>query len=220
MPQIFHRSTNTFSRVSIFGALFFVAGLLGIMGMVARSPYVTAVGVTRAQPVQFSHEHHVNDDGLDCRFCHTSVENSAFAGIPPTQTCMNCHQQIWSQSPALAPVRESWQTGTPIQWSRVHDMPDFVYFNHGIHVQKGVGCETCHGRVDLMPLMAKAEPMTMEWCLDCHRNPAQYLRPREEVFTMGWTPPDGNQIALGNQLMQAYSVADEFHLTSCSVCHR
>jgi hypothetical protein len=218
MPQIFHRSTNTISRVTIFGALFVVAGLLAVGLIIFRSPVVTAVGIARPQPVQFSHEHHVNDDGIDCRYCHTSVEESAFAGIPPTQTCMNCHSQIWTDAPELAPVIASWETGEPLQWTRVHDLDDFVYFNHSIHVQNGVGCETCHGRVDQMPLMMKAEPMTMEWCLDCHRDPAKNLRPREEVFTMGYHP-EIDQATLGVQLLEDYGIEVE-RLDDCHICHR
>ncbi|HVN81152.1 MAG TPA: cytochrome c3 family protein, partial [Terriglobia bacterium] len=144
MSQIFHPSTNTISRVTIFGSLFIIAGLVWVVAQVNRSPYVTQANVAREQPVQFSHKHHVGDEGIDCRYCHTSVEVSAFAGIPPTKTCMNCHSQIFANSPYLEPVRESWRTGKPIQWTRVHDLPDFVYFNHSIHVNKGVGCATCH----------------------------------------------------------------------------
>ncbi len=216
MPQIFHRSTNTISRVTIFGAVFFLAGLLTILYMLFRSPYVTAEGVARVQPVQFSHEHHVNDDGIDCRYCHTSVEVSSSAGMPPTETCMNCHSQIWSDSPQLAPVLESWETGEPIEWVRVHDLADYVYFNHSIHVQNGIGCESCHGRVDQMPLMMKSEPMTMQWCLDCHTNPAEYVRPREEVFTMGWHPPV-EQSELGPQLVEEYQIESKI---DCYYCHR
>lgn len=224
MSQIFHRSTNTFSRVTIFGGVFIVGGVLFLLAQLYRSPYITNVGLVRPQPVQFSHEHHVNDDGIDCRYCHTSVEYSAFAGIPPTETCMNCHSQIWANSPALAPVRESWQTGEPIQWTRVHDVPDFVYFNHSVHVQAGVGCDTCHGEVDEMALMWKAEPMTMEWCLDCHRDPTRFLRPREEVFNMNYVYPP-NQAEVGLQLAEQYGIPleaqDGVHpLTDCYVCHR
>ena len=149
----------------------------------------------------FSHEHHVRGLGIDCRYCHTSVEKSSFAGIPPTETCMTCHSQIWTDSPMLEPVRTSLRTNTPIRWNRVHDLPDYVYFNHGIHVQKGVGCVSCHGRVDQMPLTWKAEPMTMEWCLSCHRNPEKHLRPREEVFNMDWVPPE-DQVDAGPEAGQ------------------
>lgn len=219
MAQIFHPSTNTFSRVTIFGALFFLAGLAGIGLTLARSPYVTDVGVVQPQPVQFSHEHHVNGLGIDCRYCHTSVEESPYAGMPPTHTCMTCHSQIWNESPALAPVRESYRTGLPLAWTRVHNVPDYVYFNHSIHLHKGVGCATCHGRVDQMPLMWKAEPMTMEWCLECHRNPEQFLRPREFIYVMDWQPTE-DQATLGAELAQAYHVRDGVRLSECYICHR
>ncbi|MCZ7570835.1 MAG: cytochrome c family protein [Ardenticatenaceae bacterium] len=216
MPQVFHRSTNTISRVTIFGAVFIVAGILLVAWLIVRSPYATAVGFEREQPVPFSHKHHVSDDGIDCRYCHTSVETSSFAGIPPTQTCMNCHSQIWAQSPVLEPVRQSWQTGQPIVWTRVDNLPDFVYFNHSIHVQKGIGCSTCHGRVDQMPLVAKTQSMQMQWCLACHRNPEKYVRPRDQVFNMEYQPP-ANQLALGRELVKEYHIQVK---TSCSVCHR
>lgn len=186
MTQIFHPSTNTFARASIFGAVFIISAILLIWGMWIRSTYATQVGVTRAQPVQFTHEHHVRGLGIDCRYCHTSVETSASAGIPPTSTCMGCHSQIWRESSMLEPVRESFRTGKPLEWTRVHDLPDFVYFDHSIHVAKGVACESCHGRVDKMPLMHKAFSLHMEWCLDCHRNPEKHIRPREDVFTFGY----------------------------------
>ena len=216
MSQLFHRSTNTFSRASVFGALFAVAGALLLAWLYFRSPYVTAVGVAVPQPVAFSHKHHVGDDGIDCRYCHTSVENSSFAGMPSTQTCMNCHAQLFADSPALALVRDSWQTNTPIQWTRVDALPDFVYFNHSIHVQKGVGCVTCHGQVDQMPLTAKAETMQMTWCLTCHRDPAQFVRPRAEVFNLHWQPTE-SQAALGQRLVAEYHIQTR---TECSTCHR
>jgi hypothetical protein len=158
--------------------------------------------------------------GLDCRYCHTSVETSSFAGIPPTETCMTCHSQIWSESPMLEPVRESYRTNRPLAWNRVHDLPDFAYFNHGIHVAKGVGCVSCHGRVDLMPLMWKEQPLTMEWCLGCHRAPERHVRPREYVFNMEWQPPSA-QLALGKELVHEYGIETETgRLTNCSTCHR
>ncbi len=216
MPQIFHRSTNTLSRVSIFGAVFFLAGLLWFLVILNRSSYVTQAEVPRAQPVPFSHKHHVTGIGIDCRYCHTSVEESSFAGIPPTETCMTCHSQIWADSPMLEPVRESFRTGKPIEWIRVHDLPDFVYFNHSIHVHKGVGCKTCHGPVDQMPLVWKSETLNMEWCLECHREPERFVRPREEVFNMAWEPP-ADRRSLGLQLVKANRIES---LTYCSVCHR
>ena len=218
MTQIFHPSTNTISRVSIFGALFFVLGLLFVVYMIFRSPYVTGVNVVLDQPVPFSHEHHVRGLGLDCRYCHTSVEKSSFAGIPPTETCMTCHSQIWTDSPMLAPVRTSMRTSTPIRWNRVHDLPDYVFFNHSIHVQKGVGCASCHGPVDQMPMTWKAEPMTMEWCLSCHREPERHLRPRTEVFNMNWVPP-GNQVSAGRKLIKEHEIPVQ-RLSDCYTCHR
>jgi hypothetical protein len=218
MGQIFHPSTNTFAKVTIFGALVFIA-ILGAVGLaLARSDYSTGVGIVQPQPVQFSHEHHVSGLGIDCRYCHTSVEESSFAGMPSTHTCMTCHSQIWNESPQLAPVRESYRTGVPLAWTRVHDLPDFVYFNHSIHVQKGIGCTECHGQVDEMPLVWKAEPMTMEWCLECHRQPQRALRPVEQVFNMDYVhPPD--QLALGEQLVEEYHIPTE-RLTDCYTCHR
>jgi len=216
MPQIFHPSTNTFSRVTIFGAVIVIVVLALVGGSLQRSSYTTEVGTPREQPVPFSHRHHVGGIGIDCRYCHTSVEDAAFAGIPPTQTCMNCHRQIWSTSALLEPVRESFRTDRSLIWIRVHDLPDFVYFDHSIHVRKGVGCATCHGHVDQMPLMWRTQTLHMEWCLDCHRHPEQYLRPRDKVFTMDWEPP-ADQLALGTRLVHDYDVNS---MTSCSVCHR
>jgi len=216
MPQIFHRSTNTISKVSIFGAVFILAGAVGMGAMLDRSSYSTRVGLILKQPVPFSHDHHVSAIGIDCRYCHTSVETSAFAGIPPTSTCMNCHSQIWADSPTLEVVRESFRTGQPISWTRIHDLPDFVYFDHSIHLAKGVGCVTCHGRVDRMPLVWKTSSLKMEWCLDCHRHPERRLQPREQVFNLSWQLP-AHAVALRQQLAKEYRVQS---LTNCSVCHR
>jgi len=216
MSQIFHRSANTIARVSIFGAVFFIAGLLGLFAEVNRSPWMTGAQVARDQPIQFSHERHVGGNGIDCRYCHTSVEESSFAGIPPTRTCMNCHSQIFANSPFLEPVRESLRSGRSIQWNRVHDLPDFVYFDHSIHVNKGVGCTTCHGQVDRMPLMWQEKSLQMEWCLDCHRAPERYVRPRDAVFRVDYVAPP-NQAELGARLVEEYQIQK---LTSCSVCHR
>jgi Cytochrome c7 and related cytochrome c len=216
MPQIFHRSANTFSKLSIFGAVFIVGGLLWLSAVISRSPWVTGAYTFQEQPIQFSHERHVAGNGLDCRYCHTSVETSAFAGIPPTRTCMNCHSQIFAQSPYLEPVRASFRDDRSLEWKRVHDLPDFVYFNHSIHVSKGVGCSTCHGRVDQMPLTYQDASLQMEWCLDCHRAPERYVRPRELVFRMDYTPP-ADQLELGRRLVSDYRIQS---LTSCSTCHR
>jgi len=218
MAQIFHRSTNALSRITIYAAVFIVAGLGWVLMEIDRSPYTTGEGVILKQPVPFSHEHHVAGLGIDCRYCHTSVETTAFAGIPPTATCMNCHKTIWSDSPLLEPVRSSLRTGQPLRWSRVNDLPDFVYFNHSIHVAKGIGCVSCHGRVDKMPLMRQAASLKMEWCLDCHRHPEKALRPRAEVFNMAWTSDD--QAREGLRLKQDFRVRTARDLTSCSTCHR
>ena len=216
MSQIFHRSANTISRVSIFGAVFFIAALLGLFDEINRSSWVTEAHVPREQPIQFSHERHVAGNGIDCRYCHTSVEDSAFAGIPPTKTCMNCHSQIFSTSPFLEPVRESFRTDRALPWTRVHDLPDFVYFNHSIHVHKGIGCTTCHGAVDRMPLMWQEQSLQMAWCVDCHRHPERHVRPRDQVFSVAYTAPP-NQLDLGRRLVAEYQIQK---LTSCSTCHR
>ncbi len=216
MPQIFHPSLNTVSRVSIFGAVLFLAGAITVLFFVVRSPYVTGAGVVREQPVPFSHKHHVGDVGLDCRYCHAGVEDSPFAGIPPTKTCMNCHSQLFTDSPMLAPVRDSFRTGRPLRWTRVHDLPDFAYFDHSIHVHKGIGCTTCHGQVNEMPLMWREKSLLMEWCLDCHRRPAENVRPREEVFNVDWDAAELTP-AERNKLVNEYHVQSKIH---CSVCHR
>lgn len=216
MAQIFHRSTNTFAKVSIFGAVFFIAAIGWLIFELERSSYFTEVGVAREQPVPFSHKHHVAGLGLDCRYCHTSVENSSFAGIPPTKTCMNCHGQIWSDSPALEPVRASLRNDQSIEWIRVNDLADFVYFNHSIHVAKGVGCQTCHGQVDQMPLTWREKTLHMEWCLECHREPEKFVRPKAEVFNMNYKPP-ADQLRLGGELVEKYKIRK---LESCSACHR
>ncbi|HEX8651608.1 MAG TPA: cytochrome c3 family protein [Pyrinomonadaceae bacterium] len=222
MPQIFHHSTNFLAKLSIFGAIFILLAAMWVLAEINRSSYNTGQYIERQQPVQFSHKHHVGDDGLDCRYCHTSVETSASAGIPPTQTCMNCHSQIWADSPYLEPVRESWRTGRPIEWTRVHDLPDYAYFNHSIHVAKGVGCSTCHGRIDEMPAVYQASSLQMEWCLSCHRNPEKFVRPKEEVFNMQWPQENHTEqeIARGRDLVKSYHIQDAQTLTSCSTCHR
>jgi hypothetical protein len=219
MSQIFHRHTNIYSRLSILAVVAVVAILGGVVAMLHLSGYNTNQGMFVEQPIQFSHAHHVGGEGIDCRYCHTSVEESAFANIPPTKTCMNCHSQIWMNAPILEPVRASFRDNTPLHWTRVHDLPDFVYFNHSIHVRKGVGCATCHGRVDKMPLMYQEASLQMNWCVNCHRNPAQYVRPREEVYNMAWERP-ANDPDLGKRLVQEYKIASVDQLTSCSTCHR
>jgi hypothetical protein len=230
--QIFHRSANTLSKATIVGSVFLVGGLLWGILQFQRSPYITYEKVARPQPVPFSHQHHVAGAGIDCRYCHTSVETSGYAGIPPTQTCMNCHSQIWAGAPMLEPVRDSYRTGKSLVWNKVNDLPDFVYFNHSIHINKGVGCNTCHGPVDRMPLMYNNASLQMEWCLDCHRAPDKYLRPRQEVFNMRYEQPsslkpvvlDGQQYtdqrALGVDLIKKYNLRSVGDITSCSTCHR
>ena len=218
MAQIFHPSTNTLSRVTIFGGVFFLVLLAWGLVVLNRSSYVTLAHVAREQPVPFSHRHHAGQLGIDCRYCHTSVEVGPRAGIPPAQTCMNCHSQIWADSEMLAPVRASFRSGRPIPWVKVHDLPDFVYFDHSIHVHKGIGCTTCHGPIDRMDLTWQAASLQMEWCLDCHRHPERYIRPRADVFRTDWTPPP-DQEARGRALLAKYGVRTRI-LTDCSTCHR
>ena len=230
--QIFHRSTNAIARASIFGAVFVVAALSWFLLQLQRSPYITDAGIHKSQPVPFSHQHHVTGLGIDCRYCHTSVDKSAFAGIPPTKTCMNCHSQIWTNAAMLAPVRASYRTGESLEWTRVNQLPDFVYFNHSIHVTKGVGCNTCHGQVDQMPLMYQENSLQMEWCLGCHRAPEKVLRPRDQVYNMRYQQPSTDhpvlfegttytdQDSLGHVLARKYQLRTERDITSCSTCHR
>jgi hypothetical protein len=199
--------------VVLAGAAFYV------YTQVARSSYLTNQFLERQQPVQFSHKHHAGDDGIDCRYCHTTVETTASAGMPPTQTCMNCHSQIWADSPYLEPVRASFRENKPIQWERVHDLPEFVYFNHSIHVAKGVGCSTCHGQIDNMPAVYQENTLQMEWCIACHRDPSQYIRPKSEIFNMEWKDSDLNA-AERVQLIDQYKIRSREMMTSCSTCHR
>ena len=232
MPQIFHRSTNSISRITIILSVVLVSGLLFAAAELQRSPYYSWRGVTRVQPVPFSHQHHVGGLGIDCRYCHTSVETSSFAGIPPTKTCMNCHAQIWTNAPMLEPVRESFRSGRSLVWTRVNAVPDYVYFDHSIHINKGVGCNDCHGPVDRMPLMYAANTLQMEFCLNCHRAPEKFLRPRSEVFNMRYEQPtpqkplsmDGktftDQAALGGYLADKYHLRTPYDITSCNTCHR
>jgi len=219
MSQLFPRSANALARTTLFGIVAFLALVSGIVYVSMRSSWATKQNEFVEQPIQFSHMHHVGGEGIDCRYCHTSVEDSSFAGIPPTRTCMNCHSQLWTNAPILEPVRASLRNNTNLTWIRVNDLPDFVYFNHQIHIHQGVGCVNCHGQVDKMPLMYQAKSLLMEFCLDCHRAPEKYLRPRDQVFNMGYEPP-ANQLELGLRLKEEYHVANAAHLVSCSVCHR
>lgn len=218
MSQIFHPSINVLARLSLLLVILLLAGFGWLGFYVSSSPFVTEVGVAKAQAVPYSHQLHVGQLGLDCRYCHTSVETSNTASIPPTSTCMGCHAQVATDSPALQLVRDSLQNNKPLEWTRVHDLPDYVYFNHSIHVKQGVGCETCHGRIDQMDVVIKTQTMQMSWCLECHRAPEKQIRPRSEVFTMGWQPPT-DQETLGKQLIAEHGI-QAGHLTDCSVCHR
>jgi hypothetical protein len=189
MAQIFDRSSNALARMSLVLTGLIVIGLGVTLNELQRSPWVTRQGQRPDQPVPFSHKHHVQGLGIQCQYCHTTVEKSSYAGIPPTKTCMNCHAQIWTNAQLLEPVRTSWATGQSLTWTKVHDLPDYVYFSHEIHVNKGLGCASCHGRVDQMPLMYAQNTLQMEWCLDCHRNPAKNLRPTSEIYNMAWEKP-------------------------------
>lgn len=218
MSQIFHPSVNVISKIIIAGSILLLLGVAGLAYLYVRSPYITEIGLVKAQPVPFSHQLHVGSVGLDCRYCHASVEESNFAGIPPTETCMGCHGHFETDNPLLEPVRASAQNNQALAWVRVHDLADFVYFNHAIHVKKGVGCENCHGRVDQMPVIVKTASLQMDWCLECHRAPERFIRPPDQVFTMGWQPPQ-DQLALGRQLVTDQGIKVE-QLSDCSICHR
>jgi hypothetical protein len=219
MAQIFHRSANFLARFSLLGAAVFAGVALTAVLVVARSPYITNQNVIRDQPIQFSHKHHAGDDGIDCRYCHTGVETSAFAGIPPTKTCMNCHSVLFNNVGYLEPVRESYRTDQSIHWVKVHRLADYVYFNHSIHINKGIGCSSCHGSVNQMALMFQASPLNMQWCLDCHRNPEKNLRPKDQIFNMDWKAP-ANQDEIGHRLAVENKIRTTAELTSCSTCHR
>jgi hypothetical protein len=188
---------------------------VALAAMIVRSPYATEAGVIRSQPVPFSHQHHVSDCGIDCRYCHRTVETDAFAGLPSTDVCMDCHSVLFADSDLLAPVRESFRTGQPLKWTRVHDVPDYAFFHHGAHVSKGIACETCHGPVDRMPLMWRNATLHMEWCLECHRNPEKYVRPKSEVFAFDWQPDA--ETPSGKDLVVSHKIESR---TNCSSCHR
>ncbi|MBW3565349.1 MAG: cytochrome c family protein [Acidobacteria bacterium] len=212
--QIFHRSANTLAKVSIVGTLLVVTLVGGAAIALNRASWIRETGDALEQPVPFSHQHHVQALGIDCRYCHTTVEKSSFAGIPPTQTCMNCHSQIWTNAEMLEPVRASFREEVPLEWARVHRLADFVKFDHSIHVNKGIGCVSCHGQVDEMRLTAQEKPLSMSWCLDCHRHPEKNLRPLDRITDMNWEAED--QEALGAELAEEYGTR---RLDSCSSCH-
>ena len=219
MPRVFPAWTNTIARYSLLGVLLGGAGPLWVVFVFARSSYGSGAGIARVQPVPFSHEHRVGVLSIDCRYCHTSVETSAVAGIPPTKTCMNCHSVLFNSASYLEPIRESFRTDKSIEWNKVHRLADFVYFNHSIHINKGVGCSTCHGQVNQMPLVFQANTLLMQWCVDCHRNPEQALRSKDQVFNMDWKAPD-NQAEIGAKLKEEYKIRTTAELTSCPTCHR
>ena len=214
-PYFFPKWTNTVRP--IFTAL--LAG--GLVYVVVLAVFLLSGGTTNTgyqpvQPVPYSHALHAGELGIDCRYCHNTVESAGFAALPPTQTCMNCHVQIRSQSPNLLPVRQSFATGEPIPWIRVHDLPDYAYFNHSAHVSRGVPCVSCHGRVDKMDVVHQDQPLTMGWCLDCHRNPERHVRPVEFVTRMDWQPEE-DQLTLGRRLCETNNIRPP---TDCSTCHR
>ncbi|MGN6517736.1 MAG: cytochrome c3 family protein [Rhizomicrobium sp.] len=218
MAQLFRPGANSIAVIVIVAIFAVPTAAMALTYFIWNSPYATDQDLTRAQPVPFSHAHHVGDLGLDCRMCHTGVEKAAFAGLPSTHICMTCHSQIWTNAQMLAPVRQSYATGKPLHWRRVNRVPDYVFFDHSIHVAKGIGCSVCHGPVQKMALMRQAKPLTMGWCLDCHRHPEKYIRPKDDVFDMYWsTPPD--QLAQGRKLISQYLIHTD-HLTDCSTCHR
>ncbi|MBP2302441.1 cytochrome c3 family protein [Azospirillum picis] len=217
MPGVFSPAANIATKLVLYALLAGLVTLAGGAWFFPNTTYATRQGIAVPQPVPFSHDHHVSGLGLDCRYCHSAVEVSANAGLPPTHTCMTCHSQIWTNAEILAPVRRSLADGEPIRWNRVNTLPDYVFFNHSIHVAKGVGCTTCHGPVDTMPLTWKGASLRMSWCLDCHRNPAPNLRPREEVFDTDWRRTAATPT--GETLMARYHIHPE-SLTDCSVCHR
>lgn len=219
MAQLFNRGANNVAKASLALVVILAGGAFYAYTQIARSSYLTNRFLERPQPVQFSHRHHVGDDGIDCRYCHTSVENAASAGIPPTQTCMNCHNQLWAETPYLEPVRASYRDNKPIEWERVHDLPGYAYFNHSIHVAKGVGCSTCHGQIDNMASVYQENTLQMEWCLACHKDPSQFIRPKSEIYNMSWK--DSNLDAgQREQLKVDYKIRSRELLTSCSTCHR
>ncbi|MBA3769142.1 MAG: cytochrome c3 family protein [Blastocatellia bacterium] len=219
MAQIFSKSANNIAKISMVVAVV-LAGVAGFAyTQIARSSYLTGRYLEKQQPVQFSHKHHVGDDGIDCRYCHSTVETTASAGMPTTQTCMNCHSQIWSDSPYLEPVRASFRDNKPIEWERVHDLPEYAYFNHSIHVAKGVGCSTCHGQIDNMPAVYQENTLQMEWCLECHRAPEKFIRPKSEIFNGSYQPNDIDQTDR-DKLKVDYKIRSTEMLTSCSTCHR
>ena len=218
MAQIFGPSTNIYAKLSIVLVGVLAAGGLGLVLAFERSPYRTNENVVYTQPIKFSHDHHTAGLGIDCRYCHHTVERAASANIPATEVCMNCHSQVWADSPMLEPVRASYRDNDPIEWNRVHDLPDYVYFNHSVHVTKGVACFECHGPVNEMPLIQRGATLQMQWCLDCHENPAPRLRPPSAVTNFRWEPPTDDPAYFAH-LAEEADIGDQWRLWSCSTCH-
>jgi len=213
MPALFPPWSNTILKLAVALALGTVVTATAAPMVFVRTPYATQQLEPRTQPVQFDHRHHTRDDGIDCAYCHFEAKRSRYAGIPPTELCMGCHGQVWNDSPFLKPVRTSYFTKTPIAWQRVHALPDFVHFEHSAHVNKGVGCVTCHGRVDLMAQVYQVAPLTMQFCIDCHRAPDAHLRPLDRITDMTWQPESP---AEGTSLRRALHAEPS---TNCSTCH-
>jgi hypothetical protein len=242
LAQIFHRDANTISRLVIGGTLLLVGGILGLASWYVTTPYNTGQGIPKEQPVPFSHEHHVRGLGIDCRYCHTGVEESPFAGLPTTKTCMTCHSQVWTNAEMLEPVRDAYRTGKPIPWVRVHRLPQYVYFDHSIHIAKGVACTTCHGPVQTMPIMYQQNSLHMAWCLECHKNPEKYVGDKAKVFEPTWRESDPIDMAEvmkmvtarfpghrtevdqttkeGQDFVKMYHIKDREKMTDCYTCHR
>jgi len=217
MAAFFPKVVDKYVRIgSIVGV---VAGVLGIAAFAwITSPSVLKVGYQPVQPVPYSHKLHAGNMGMDCYYCHYTVYKAAYAAIPPTQVCMNCHARVQTQSPLLEKIRESYATGEPVQWVRVHKLADYVYFNHSAHVNAGVSCVSCHGRVDQMAEVRHAKPLNMDWCLDCHRNPAPNLRPVKYVTKLDWTPPNGESATeIGRRIVAEKHIDPP---VNCSGCHR
>jgi hypothetical protein len=215
MPGLFPRWSNTVLRLALVLVGACAACAIAAPMIYVRTPFDRGQLFPVDQPVEFDHRHHVRDDGIDCRYCHATVERAPSAGIPATSVCVGCHSQVWRTSPLLDPVRRSYFSGLPIPWNRVHRLPDYAYFQHAIHVNKGVGCVECHGRVDEMARVYQVAPLTMGWCIDCHRHPEEHLRPRDQIVAMEWQRPDDPEA--GRALARAYGVRS---LTHCSTCHR
>lgn len=218
MAQVFGPGTNFLVRSGVAILTVVLGSAVAIAAIIYRSPVVTQVGINKEQPIPFSHERHVGGNAMDCRFCHSSVEKSNFAGIPTSETCMTCHSQVLADAALLQPLHDSWNNNKPLEWTRVYDLPDFVYFDHSIHIAKGVGCTDCHGQIDEMPLTHKVQHMSMSWCLECHRAPEKFIRPADQVFDVNWQAPK-DQIAQGLRLVEKYNIKTE-QLTNCSICHR